>query len=64
MEEYESVKEYVDRVLGIAHRVRLLGYDFIDSRTFEKKSLLLFLKGMKQPSLPLKTPKTCQDFLR
>ena len=36
MKESESVKEYTDRLLGIANRVRLLGSEFIDSRIVEK----------------------------
>lgn len=36
MKESESVKEYTDRLLGIANRVRLLGSDFTDSRIIEK----------------------------
>ena len=36
MKESESVKEYTDRLLGIANRVRLLGSEFIHSRIVEK----------------------------
>ena len=63
MKESKSVKEYTDRLLGIENRVRLLGFEFTDLRIFEKKKLLLFLIGVKQLSLPLKTPKICQEFL-
>ena len=36
MKDYESVKEYTDRLLGIANRVRLLGFEFTNSRIFEE----------------------------
>ena len=36
MKESKSVKEYTDRLLGIANRVRLLGSKFKDLRIFEK----------------------------
>ena len=36
MKEYELAKEYTDRLPGIANRVMLLGYEFIDSRIVEK----------------------------
>ena len=36
MKELETVKEYADKVLGIANRVRLLGGEFNDSRLVEK----------------------------
>ena len=36
MQESETIKEYSDRLLGIANKVRLLGSDFADSRIVEK----------------------------
>ena len=36
MKEFESVKEYTNRLLGIANRVRLLGSKFTYSRIVEK----------------------------
>lgn len=36
MKELESIKEYSDRLLNIANRVRLLGSQFADSRIVEK----------------------------
>uniref|UniRef100_A0A6N2ML41 Reverse transcriptase Ty1/copia-type domain-containing protein n=1 Tax=Salix viminalis TaxID=40686 RepID=A0A6N2ML41_SALVM len=36
MKESETIKMYLDRLLGIAHKVRLLGSDFSDSRIVEK----------------------------
>lgn len=36
MKEYETIKEYSDKVLGIANKVRLLGSEFSDSRIVEK----------------------------
>lgn len=36
MKESETVKEYSDRLLGIANKVRLLGTKFLDSRIVEK----------------------------
>ncbi|XP_052193118.1 uncharacterized protein LOC127801765 [Diospyros lotus] len=36
MREFESIKDYSDKLLGIANRVRLLGAEFKDSRIVEK----------------------------
>ena len=36
MKESESVKEYTDKLLEIANRVRLLGSEFAESRIVEK----------------------------
>nr|KYP32243.1 hypothetical protein KK1_047118 [Cajanus cajan] len=36
MKEFETIKEYYDKLLGIANKVRLLGSDFADSRIVEK----------------------------
>ncbi|KAG6536920.1 hypothetical protein ZIOFF_001998 [Zingiber officinale] len=36
MKKTETIKEYADRLLGIANRVRLLGSSLIDSRIVEK----------------------------
>ncbi|XP_052193857.1 uncharacterized protein LOC127802191 [Diospyros lotus] len=36
MRESESIKDYSDKLLGIANRVRLLGAEFKDSRIVEK----------------------------
>ena len=36
MKESETIKEYSDRLLGIANKVRLLGTEFADSRIVEK----------------------------
>ena len=36
MKESETIKEYSDRLLGIANKVRLLGSEFSDSRIVEK----------------------------
>nr|KYP76422.1 Retrovirus-related Pol polyprotein from transposon TNT 1-94 [Cajanus cajan] len=36
MKESETIKEYSDKLLGIANKVRLLGSDFADSRIVEK----------------------------
>ena len=36
IKESETIKEYNDKLLGIANRVRLLGADFNDSRLVEK----------------------------
>ena len=36
MKESKTVKEYADKLLGIANRVRLLGGDFDDSRLVKK----------------------------
>ncbi|XP_038904393.1 uncharacterized protein LOC120090756 [Benincasa hispida] len=36
MKETKSIKEYSDRLLGIANRIRLLGSTFKDSRIVEK----------------------------
>jgi len=30
--EYETIKEYLDTLLGIANKIRLLGSNFADSR--------------------------------
>ena len=35
MKEFETVKDYTDKLLGIANKIRLLGGDFIDSRIVE-----------------------------
>ena len=36
MKESETIKEYSDKLLGIANKVRLLGGSFVDSRIVEK----------------------------
>jgi len=36
MKESETIKEYSDRLLGIANKIRLLGSEFSDSRIVEK----------------------------
>ena len=36
MKDSESIKEYTDGLLGIANRVRLLGFEFTNSRIFEE----------------------------
>ena len=36
MKEYETIKEYSDRLLAIVNKVRLLGTTFTDSRIVEK----------------------------
>ncbi|XP_016691430.1 uncharacterized protein [Gossypium hirsutum] len=38
MKETESMKEYSDRLLDVANRIRLLGSEFEDSRIVEKNS--------------------------
>ena len=43
MKEFEIVQEYLDKLLGIANKVRLLGCDFADSRIVEK----LLVIGLK-----------------
>eukprot|EP00257_Ricinus_communis_P023795 XP_015583877.1 uncharacterized protein LOC107262451 [Ricinus communis] len=36
MKELETIKEYSDRLLGSVNNVRLLGFDFFDSRIVQK----------------------------
>jgi hypothetical protein len=36
MKEFEIIKEYLDRLLGIANKIRLLGFELSDSRIVEK----------------------------
>jgi len=36
MKESETIKEYANKLLSIANKVRLLGSNFFDSRIFEK----------------------------
>jgi len=48
MKESESVKEYSDRLLSIANKVRLLGYVLKDSRIVEKL-LVTVPEGLKPP---------------
>ncbi|XP_028209270.1 uncharacterized protein LOC114392359 [Glycine soja] len=36
MEESETIKEYSNKLLGIANKIKLLGSDFADSRIVEK----------------------------
>lgn len=38
MKEFETIKDYRDRLINIANRVRLLGSEFFDSRMFKKTS--------------------------
>ena len=35
MKEFETVKDYTNKLLGIANKIRLLGGDFVDSRIVE-----------------------------
>jgi len=41
MEETKSIKEYSERLLDIANKVRLLGFDFKDSRIVEKMMVIV-----------------------
>jgi len=36
MKDFETIKEYSDKLLGIVNKVRLLGINFTDSRIVEK----------------------------
>lgn len=36
MKDLDAVKEYFDRLLNIANKVRLLGFEFFDSRLVQK----------------------------
>jgi len=36
MKKSKTMKEYSDKLLGIANKIRLLGYNFVDSRIVEK----------------------------
>jgi hypothetical protein len=36
MKEFEIIKEYLDRLLGIANKIRLLGFELSNSRIVEK----------------------------
>nr|KYP32978.1 hypothetical protein KK1_046229 [Cajanus cajan] len=36
MKEIETIKQYSDKLLGIANKVRLLGTQFLDSKIVEK----------------------------
>ena len=36
MKEFETIKEYANKLLSIANKVRLLGSEFPDSRIVEK----------------------------
>ncbi|XP_040870617.1 uncharacterized protein [Glycine max] len=36
MKESETIKEYSNKLLGIANKIKLLGSDFVDSRIVEK----------------------------
>jgi hypothetical protein len=36
MKEFEIIKEYLDRLLEIANKIRLLGFELSDSRIVEK----------------------------
>lgn len=36
MKESNTIKEYSDKLLGIANKIKLLGSDFADSRIVEK----------------------------
>ena len=44
MKEYETIKEYSDRLLGIANRVNLFGTTFVDSRIVEKILVIVLEK--------------------
>ena len=65
MKESESVKEYIDKLLEIANRVRLLGSEFIDSGIVEK-ILVTVPKSMKQslshPQPPPKQMKGARNY--
>ena len=60
--EPESVKEYTNILLGIANKVRLLEFEFKDSRIVEK-ILVTVPERYEATSLPLKTSRTYQEFL-
>eukprot|EP00257_Ricinus_communis_P019052 XP_015577922.1 uncharacterized protein LOC107261659 [Ricinus communis] len=59
MKELETIKEYSDKLLGIVNNVRLLGFDFSDSRIVQEplitiperfKTTISSLENMKDPS--------------
>lgn len=62
MKESETIKEYSDRLLGIANKVRLLGSEFSDSRIVEKIPVIVpeRYEATLQSS---KIPRICQKFL-
>ncbi|XP_022971788.1 uncharacterized protein LOC111470466 [Cucurbita maxima] len=60
MKDSESVKEYSNRLLSIANKVRLLGSVLNDSSIVEKL-LVTVSEKLKPPSLLWRTPKTSQE---
>ena len=62
MKESELVKEYYDRLLSIANKVRLLGSMLNDSRIVEKL-LVTILEKFEATITALENTKTSQRFL-
>jgi len=47
MKESETIKEYSNKLLGIANKIKLLGKKFSDSRLVEKIIVIMCRKDMK-----------------
>ena len=56
MKEFEIVKECLDKLLGIANNVRLLGFEFVNSRIVQKL-LVIVLESFKTTILALENSK-------
>ena len=60
MKESESVKEYTDKLLEIANKVRLLGSEFIDSKIVEK----ILATGLERYEATITTLENTKDLSR
>ena len=60
MKESESVKEYIDKLLEIANKVRLLGSEFIDSKIVEK----ILIIGLERYEATITTLENTKDLSR
>ncbi|XP_040869639.1 uncharacterized protein [Glycine max] len=59
MEESETIKEYSNKLLGIANKIKLLGSDFADSRIVDK--ILVTVPERYEASIAsLRTQRICR----
>ena len=58
MKEFETIKEYSTKLVDIENKARMLGTYLFDNRLVQKIFVSL-LRGMRQPLLHWRTPRTC-----
>ena len=59
MKESETIKEYLNKLVDIANKARMLGIDLFGNRLVQKILVSLPERGMRQSLLHWRTPRTC-----